>query len=88
MVCTSIPDSWNDLDFNLPSHAGLWVNCNIKNGKLVSISLDAKGFGKDGDKRTLVIPERFVEKDKIIGKWTQANGYYYIEAQAGKKFYK
>ena len=88
MVCSSIPDSWNDVDFNLPSHAGLWVNANIKNGKLVSISLDAKGFGKNGDKRTLVIPERFVEKDKIIGKWSQANGYYRIEAQAGKKFYK
>ena len=88
MVCTSIPDSWNDLDFNLPSFGGLWVNANIKNGKLVSISLDAKGFGKDGDKRTVVIPERFVEKDKIIGKWSQANGYYRIEAEAGKKFYK
>ncbi len=88
MICTSTPLDWKDIDFNLPSHGGLWVKADIKNGKLVSISLDAKGHGKKGEKRTIVIPSRFVDKDKILTKYTESNGYFRIEAEAGAKFYK
>jgi len=88
MICSSVPDSWNDIDFSLPSFGGLWVNADIKNGKLVSISLEARGEGENGAKRTVVIPARFVEKEKILGKYTESDGYFRIEAEAGKKFYK
>ncbi len=88
MICTSTPIDWKDIDFYLPVYGGLWVKADIKAGKLVSISLEAKGLGENGEKRTIVIPSRFVDKAKIIGKYKEENGYVRIDAEAGKQFYK
>jgi len=88
MVATSVPDSWNDISFNLPAYGGLWVKAEIKGGKIVSIDLSAKGKGENGTKRTIVIPARFVDASKIIGKHSEKDGNFLIEAEAGTPFYK
>ena len=87
-VVSSVPDSWNDIDFNLPCYGGLWLKTDIKDGKLVSIELSAKDKGEKGAKRTVVIPSRFVDKSKIVGEFTEKDGFVRIQAEAGKKFYK
>ena len=88
MVCSSVPDSWNDISFNLPSYGGLWLKADIRKGKIASIKLYAADGGANGAKRTVVVPERFVDKSRILCKWSESDGYFRISAEAGKDFYK
>ena len=87
-VCTSVPDSWNDIDFNLPCYGGLWLKADIKDGRLASAELYARGKGKNGAERTVVIPSRFVDTSRILAKWVKNGDFIEIKAESGKKFYK
>lgn len=87
-VCTSVPDSWNDIDFNLPCYGGLWLKADIKDGRLASAELYAQGKGKNGAERTVVIPSRFVDTSRILAKWVKNGDFIEIKAESGKKFYK
>ena len=88
MICTSVPESWNNISFNLPSYKGLWVKAEIKNGKLVDIQLYAKGHGKKGTTQTLVVPERFVDENKISANWKKVDKFYHIETIANSPVLK
>lgn len=87
-LCSSVPDSWNDIDFCLPTYGGLWLNADIKDGKLVSASLEARGKGDKSAKRTLLVPARFVDTAKILTKWEKRGEFVAMQIEVGKKFYK
>ena len=87
-LCSSVPDSWKDIDFFLPTYGGLWFGADIKNGRLVYASLENRGNGEKSAKRTLIVPLRFVEESRILAKWQKRGEYAAIEIEAGRQFYR
>lgn len=87
-LCSSVPDSWKDIDFFLPTYGGLWFGADIKNGRLVYAPLENRGNGEKSAKRTLIVPLRFVEESRILAKWQKRGEYAAIEIEAGRQFYR
>ena len=83
-IAPSVPESWRDFSYTLPTFGGLKVSVKAENGKLVYAEL----LGGKGQSREISVPKRLVDVSKISGECKDAGGYVVITAKTGAPFYK
>ena len=83
-IAPSVPESWRDFSYTLPTFGGLKVSVKAENGRLVYAEL----LGENGRSREISVPKRLVDVSKISGGYKDAGGYITITAKTGAPFYK
>ena len=55
-VAPGVPTAWRDYSFRLPAERGVWVDCTVRDGRLVSLKLEVARPAADRTAR-VVLPE-------------------------------